>query len=161
MPDLPFFSTHLFAEELYEREDRMFPEMATLLPELKAAGYRLSVITNNYFMDKEHTRTALYIKRYLHLFDSVCSSSHDSECSFEHVTVHVIESCRVGLRKPDRRIFELALEQLQVAADEAVFCDDLEVNLTMPRELGMRTIHVSERISYSCRLQTGITHALR
>jgi putative hydrolase of the HAD superfamily len=54
----------------------------------------------------------------------------------------VVESSQVGVRKPERRFYELALERLGVAADEAVFLDDLGVNLKPAREMGMTTIKV-------------------
>ncbi len=54
----------------------------------------------------------------------------------------VIESSRVGVRKPEPRFYEIALDELDVRADEAVFLDDLGVNLKPARELGMATIKV-------------------
>ena len=54
----------------------------------------------------------------------------------------VIESSKVGLRKPDPRIYELACEQLGVAPDETVFLDDLGINLKPARAMGMTTIKV-------------------
>lgn len=56
----------------------------------------------------------------------------------------VVESSRVGLRKPDPRIYELACELLGVAPAEVVFLDDLGVNLKPARALGMRTIKVTD-----------------
>jgi putative hydrolase of the HAD superfamily len=56
----------------------------------------------------------------------------------------VIESAVVGLRKPDPRIYELALSKLGVDAAEAVFLDDLGINLKPAREMGMTTIKVSD-----------------
>ncbi|GAC1599990.1 MAG: HAD-IA family hydrolase [Acidimicrobiales bacterium] len=54
----------------------------------------------------------------------------------------VIESSKVGLRKPDPRIYELACESLGVSPPEAAFLDDLGINLKPARELGMTTIKV-------------------
>jgi putative hydrolase of the HAD superfamily len=56
----------------------------------------------------------------------------------------LIESSKVGLRKPDPRIYLMACEQLEVAPAEAVFLDDFGVNLKAARELGMTTIKVDE-----------------
>ena len=52
------------------------------------------------------------------------------------------ESSIVGVRKPDQRIYEIACEQLRVAADEIVFLDDLGVNLKPAAHMGMTTIKV-------------------
>ncbi len=54
----------------------------------------------------------------------------------------VIESSKVGMRKPDPRIYTLACEGLNIAPQEAVFLDDLGINLKPARQLGMSTIKV-------------------
>ena len=56
----------------------------------------------------------------------------------------VVESAVEGLRKPDPRIYELACERLGISPDEAVFLDDLGVNLKPARALGMTTIKVED-----------------
>jgi putative hydrolase of the HAD superfamily len=56
----------------------------------------------------------------------------------------IVESSRVGVRKPDVRFYELACEQLGVAPPECVFLDDLGVNLKPARALGMTTIKVGD-----------------
>lgn len=55
----------------------------------------------------------------------------------------VIESSKVGIRKPDPRIYALACERMRVAPFEVVYLDDLGINLKPARELGMRTIKVT------------------
>lgn len=54
----------------------------------------------------------------------------------------VLESSKEGLRKPDPRFYRLACERLDIAPTEALFLDDLGVNLKSARALGMRTIKV-------------------
>ncbi|GAB5451569.1 MAG: HAD-IA family hydrolase [Halioglobus sp.] len=54
----------------------------------------------------------------------------------------VIESSVVGLRKPDPRIYELACEKMGIQPAEAVFLDDLGINLKPARAMGMQTIKV-------------------
>jgi putative hydrolase of the HAD superfamily len=54
----------------------------------------------------------------------------------------VVESSRVGLRKPDPAIYRLVCDELDVTPDEAVFLDDLGVNLKPARAMGMTTIKV-------------------
>ena len=56
----------------------------------------------------------------------------------------VIESSVVGVRKPETRFYEIALEALGIDADEAVFLDDLGINLKPARALGMTTIKVDD-----------------
>ncbi len=56
----------------------------------------------------------------------------------------VIESSRVGVRKPEPRFYETACVALGIEPDEAVFLDDLGVNLKPARNMGMQTIKVVE-----------------
>jgi epoxide hydrolase-like predicted phosphatase len=55
----------------------------------------------------------------------------------------LIESSKVGVRKPDPRFYELACEALSVVPSEAVFLDDLGINLKPARQMGMHTIKVT------------------
>ncbi len=55
---------------------------------------------------------------------------------------HVVESSKVGLRKPDPRIYQHACDLLGVAPDRCIYLDDLGINLKPARALGMRTIKV-------------------
>jgi putative hydrolase of the HAD superfamily len=61
----------------------------------------------------------------------------------EHFDV-VLESSRLGLRKPEPAFYELACERLDVKPEEAVFLDDLGVNLKPAKAMGMATIKVSD-----------------
>lgn len=55
---------------------------------------------------------------------------------------HVVESSKVGLRKPDPRIYQHACDLLGVPPDRCIYLDDLGINLKPARALGMRTIKV-------------------
>jgi putative hydrolase of the HAD superfamily len=54
----------------------------------------------------------------------------------------VLESSTLGVRKPDPRFYDLALEAVDVTPTEAVFLDDLGINLKPARALGITTIKV-------------------
>jgi putative hydrolase of the HAD superfamily len=56
----------------------------------------------------------------------------------------IVESSRVALRKPDPAIYRLACDELGVEPAEAVFLDDLGVNLKPARAMGMATIKVTD-----------------
>ena len=73
----------------------------------------------------------------------------------------VIESSKVGCRKPDPRFYEIACETLEIEPCEAVFLDDLGVNLKPAKELGMRTIKVVEPSLALAELETIVGFALR
>lgn len=51
-------------------------------------------------------------------------------------------SCFVGLRKPERDIYRLALETTQIPAQDCCFIDDRSLNLECAAQLGMRTIEM-------------------
>lgn len=51
-------------------------------------------------------------------------------------------SCFVGLRKPERDIYRLALETTQIAAEESCFIDDRELNLECAAKMGMHAIQM-------------------
>ena len=55
---------------------------------------------------------------------------------------HVVESSKVGVRKPDPAFYEIACETAGVEPSEAVFLDDLGVNLKPAAAMGMTTIKV-------------------
>ena len=86
---------------------------------------RLGCITNNVLRDDSRPRT-------LDIYDL-----------FEHV----IESAKSGMRKPDPRIYRAACEALSVQPEEAVFLDDIGVNLKGARAVGMVTIKVDHTTS--------------
>lgn len=54
----------------------------------------------------------------------------------------VIESSKVGVRKPEPRFYELACEALGIEPPAAVFLDDLGTNLKTAKAMGMTTIKV-------------------
>lgn len=57
---------------------------------------------------------------------------------------HVVESSKVGVRKPDPRIYQHACDLLGVRPEQCIYLDDLGINLKPARALGMRTIKVGD-----------------
>ncbi len=55
---------------------------------------------------------------------------------------HVIESSKLGIRKPDPRIYALMCEALDVDPARCIYLDDLGINLKPARAMGMHTIKV-------------------
>ena len=56
----------------------------------------------------------------------------------------VVESSKAGCRKPDPRFYEIACEELGIEPSQAVFLDDLGINLKPARAMGMTTIKVTD-----------------
>jgi putative hydrolase of the HAD superfamily len=90
-------------------------------------------------------------------YDCVCLtnnfkkvSSSDFE-SIKHNFSLIIESSKIGLRKPEKQIYTYILKILKVNAQEILFIDDLGINLKPARELGFQTykfINTNKTISY-------------
>ncbi|MEM9225618.1 MAG: HAD-IA family hydrolase [Pseudomonadota bacterium] len=72
---------------------------------------------------------------------------------------HVIESSKVGVRKPDPRIYEMMCETLEVDPAACVYLDDLGINLKPARAMGMTTIKVTgeAQLLEDLRAATGFT----
>ncbi len=72
----------------------------------------------------------------------------------------VVESSVVGVRKPDRRFYEIACERLGIEAPDAVFLDDLGINLKPARAMGMTTIKVDDPAVAIAELEAAVGFAL-
>ncbi|MGI9322264.1 MAG: HAD-IA family hydrolase, partial [Pseudomonadales bacterium] len=104
------------------------PEMVRAL-ELIKESFRIGCITNNVRSGKgpgmaTSESRASEVKAAMALFDLV------------------VESSKVGIRKPDPEIYQLACRELDISPEEAVYLDDLGINLKPARALGMTTIKV-------------------
>jgi putative hydrolase of the HAD superfamily len=88
----------------------------------------------------------------------------DGGSGFEQVLGHfdvVVQSSLSGLRKPDPRFYRLACDQLGIEPSEAVFLDDLGVNLKTARAMGMTTIKVVDPDAALAELEAVVGFALR
>ena len=63
------------------------------------------------------------------------------EQNFDDAFDNMVISAEIGVMKPEARIYQLALEQAGVSADEAVFVDDFIENIEACEKLGMHGIH--------------------
>ena len=54
----------------------------------------------------------------------------------------IIESKKVGVRKPNNEFYELALSETKVDPEKTIFLDDLGINLKPARKLNISTIKV-------------------
>ena len=101
------------------------PAMVQALDTVKAAGYAMACLTNNVVGgDGATPERRAAVAAVMARFDAV------------------IESSKVGCRKPETRFYEIACETLQVSPHECVFLDDLGVNLKPAAAMGMHTIKV-------------------
>ena len=58
----------------------------------------------------------------------------------------IYESYKIGMRKPEARIYEYIIKDLEINPKETVFLDDLGMNLKTARQLGINTIKVVDPI---------------
>jgi putative hydrolase of the HAD superfamily len=120
------------------------PEVIEALRRVKAAGLKTGCITNNMPHNAAGGTAAgrsLYSKDIMAMFDVV------------------IESAKIGIRKPNPKIYELMCEQLGVAPPVCVFLDDLGGNLKPAKAMGMTTIKVESGAQAIAELEaaTGLT----
>lgn len=116
------------------------PAMVEALSRVKQAGFATACLTNN-ILD---TATDLTGHRSTQL-----TEASDRRRRIDAVMTlfdHVVESSRVGVRKPEPRFYEIACELLGVRPDECVFLDDLGINLKPAAAMGMTTIKVVDPI---------------
>ena len=73
----------------------------------------------------------------------------------------IVESSRVALRKPDPAIYRLVCDELGIEPHEAVFLDDLGINLKPARAMGMTTIKVTDPDEAIAELESVVGFALR
>src|SRR5215204_1760401 len=126
-------SSEVAADLGYEPELRRFRQiyfdalgvndaMIDSMRDARARGFRMALLTNNVREWEPQWRAMVPIDEIFEL---------------------VVDSAFVGMRKPERAIYELTVERLGDGIDPAdcLFVDDVEVNVEAARELGMRGIH--------------------
>ena len=90
------------------------------LGEVRRAGYRTALLTNN-VREWEPRWRAMF----------------PADDLFEVI----VDSARVGVRKPDPAIYALCCERLGVAPEACVFLDDIEANCEAAAALGITPVH--------------------
>ncbi|HYS29505.1 MAG TPA: HAD-IA family hydrolase [Candidatus Limnocylindria bacterium] len=102
------------------------PDVVSTMERVRAAGLKVGLVSNAAYLPRlmraqlDHLRLAEY-------FDSVTWSS------------------AVGWRKPERRIYQQALEALQVSPERAIFVGDrVREDVRGPKALGMRAVLLRE-----------------
>ena len=108
-------------KEIYFEALQPNPEMIDLMRELKAAGYRMAMLTNN-------------VREWEPLWRSMLP--------VDEIFETVVDSGFVGCRKPESKIYALTLERIGApAAQQCLFVDDVEVNCEGARRAGMTAVH--------------------
>lgn len=100
------------------------PDMVAALDRVRDAGYRTACLTNNMSGEHKSAERGETISAIMARFDAI------------------VESSKVGVRKPEPRFYEIACELLDVRPERCVFLDDLGINLKPAAAMGMHTIKV-------------------
>ncbi|KAH7729904.1 acyl-Coenzyme A dehydrogenase [Aphelenchoides avenae] len=100
------------------------PKWTSVIGALRAEGIKVAVLTNNFHVNRSRS-----------------GQTHPLD---ESMFDFIIESCRVGMRKPDRNIYEYTLKLLKLRAEEVIFVDDLGQNLKEAKKMGFVTIKCSD-----------------
>lgn len=98
------------------------PAMLELLEDLRAEGIATAILTNNI---------------------RALGAWRDS-ADWDQLVDVVIDSCEVGMRKPERRIFDHACALLGVAPTEAAFLDDMTANVDAAAHMGLTAVLVTD-----------------
>ncbi|KAK1343002.1 hypothetical protein QTO34_015771 [Cnephaeus nilssonii] len=100
---------------------------------LKKKGFTTCILTNNWLDDSTQR-----------------SSLAQLMCDLRPHFDFLIESCRIGMAKPDPQIYRFMLDTLKASPNEVVFLDDIGANLKPARDLGMVTI-LSATVTWPCK----------
>ena len=94
-----------------------------LISDLRAAGYRLFVLSNTNSIHMRAFRKILQKEHGINDFDSLFDKTY-----YSHL---------VKLRKPNGAIFQYVLDDQQIDANETLFIDDNSTNLLGATKLGI------------------------
>lgn len=92
----------------------------------------------------ERLKTGLLTNNVVTMRADVMSGASDPHAEVLGLFDVIVESSRVGVRKPDPAFYERACAELAIEPSEAVFLDDLGVNLKPAQAMGMTTIKVTD-----------------
>jgi epoxide hydrolase-like predicted phosphatase len=130
VPPMPEIDTEVLYWTMMSTARVNDPFMYPALQRLKAAGWKLAAMSN----------TTLYPEG--HAFNE--KSAEDVRDIFEVF----VSSAHVGMRKPNRDIYEYTLGQVRerwgddIQPEDVLFLDDIGENLKMGKKVGFRTIRV-------------------
>ncbi|ORE19567.1 epoxide hydrolase N-termina [Rhizopus microsporus] len=129
IPDVHVDGKELFKTMMLETA-RIDPYIYSALQCLKESGkYTLAALTNNFELPEDDLQEA----------EAMGASA---AIELRGIFDYFIESRLVGLRKPDPNFFLHACRLLNIQPNEAIFLDDIGMNLRSASQLGMKTIQV-------------------
>jgi len=113
---------HRFKEIYFEALKPNQP-MIELMRELKGAGYRMAMLTNNVREWEPLWRPMLPVDE---IFETV------------------VDSGFVGCRKPESKIYSITLERIGIAPEACLFVDDVLINCEGAEKAGIKAVHFQD-----------------
>ena len=104
------------------------PKIVQAIKKFKSLGFFQACLTNN-FDSKDRDVSAL-------------DDKNEERMEIMQLFDFIIESKKIGVRKPNRKFYEIALNKTKVNPKETIFLDDLGINLKPARHLKITTIKV-------------------
>lgn len=102
--------------------NHLHPEIIPMLHELKKSQVKVALISNCYLEERDIIKQSVLWD----YFDVACLS------------------CELGVKKPQKEIFEICLRRLELTADECLYVGDGGSNeLEKAKELGMRAVQAA------------------
>lgn len=125
---------------------------AAVVKRLKRPASEMEIIRHEFFAGDIIDRTLLEFLRSLRgtyktgLISNAWGDLRDYIVreKFDDAFDHMIISAEVGAVKPEAKIYQIALEQAGVQANEAVFVDDFAVNIEGCEKVGMQGIYFED-----------------
>lgn len=102
----------------YKQNFKQNKELFKRVFELKKQGYKIAILSDQWYLSKE----ALMPKKIYKKFDVV------------------VVSCDVGIRKPNPKIYQIAVKKLKFLPHEILFIDNQKWNIAPAKKIGMKTI---------------------
>ena len=143
------YSTELFESIIHKRKmskiecfEHLYPEIIPLLTAIKERGIKIGLITNCYFEERDVIVNSVLFE----YFDAVCMS------------------CELGMKKPDVRIFEKCVRDLQVEFEECIYVGDGgSLELETAQATGMHPVqaawYLKEGVNQPAKRKAGFVHA--
>ena len=104
------------------------PKIVKAIKKFKSLGFLQACLTNN-FDSEDRDISAL-------------DDKNEERIEIMQLFDFIIESKKVGVRKPNNEFYELALSETKVDPEKTIFLDDLGINLKPARKLNISTIKV-------------------
>ena len=104
------------------------PKIVNAIKKFKSLGFLQACLTNNFDSGDRDV--------------SALDDKNEERIEIMKLFDFIIESKKVGVRKPNNKFYELALSETKVAPEKTIFLDDLGINLKPARKLNISTIKV-------------------